>query len=238
MDLHKTGCLICGKKLNYLGQNKLFPCAICGKDIESDVACDDSHFVCDQCHTRPGYESITSQALKSEESDAAAIARKMMTSGFINMHGPEHHYLTVAALLTAYRNAGGTVDLKKSLTLARQRAEKIPGGVCGNWGACGAGLGTGIFISIITGATPMSTGQWSLANQMTSLSLETIARNGGPRCCKRDTWLAVLTAVDFVRERLGVKMARPATTQCSFFANNPSCKHRDCLFYPQADSDI
>lgn len=43
---------------------------------------------------------------------------------------------------------------------------------------------------------------------MTARALDSIGRVGGPRCCKRDSWLAILAAVDFVRERLGVEMAR------------------------------
>lgn len=236
MGFHKTGCLVCGNNLQYFDRPKTLQCEICGKEFQSDVSCDDNHFICDQCHAQPGFESITSNALRAKSNDPAAIAREMMENEFINMHGPEHHYLVVAALLAAYKNAGGALDLEKSLALARQRAEKVPGGVCGNWGACGAGIGAGIFISLVTGATPLSIDQWSLANQMTARSLEAIARHGGPRCCKRDTWLSILTAVDFVGERLGVNMAKAESTQCSFFGNNPSCRKQDCLFYPPADN--
>lgn len=236
MGFHKTGCLVCGQELRYFDSSRALRCEICGKELKSDVSCEHDHFVCDRCHAQPGYEIITSLALKTGSNDPAAIAREMMENDFINMHGPEHHYLVVAALLAAYKNAGGTLDLEKSLGLARQRAEKVPGGVCGNWGACGAGVGTGIFVSLATEATPLSTDEWRLANEMTSQSLSVIARNGGPRCCKRDTYLAILTAADFVEERLGVKMARPEATQCSFFNNNPSCKRQDCLFFPGQDN--
>ena len=45
-----------------------------------------------------------------------------------------------------------------------------------------------------------------MSNQMTARALDSIGRVGGPRCCKRDSWLAILAAVDFVRERLRVEM--------------------------------
>ena len=60
-----------------------------------------------------------------------------------------------AALLTAYQNAGGKVDLEKSLLEVQRRGKGVPGGACGFWGACGAGISSGIFISIITASTPL-----------------------------------------------------------------------------------
>lgn len=235
MSLHKSGCLICGKELKYFFTPQKFACEICGKECDGDASCEQGHFVCDRCHARPGYESIDALALKTPDRDPLAIARRMMANGFINMHGPEHHYLVVAALLAAYKNAGGDgVDLEKALAVARQRAEKVPGGVCGHWGACGAGIGTGIFISLVTGASPMSAAEWGLANKMTSLSLEAISQGGGPRCCKRGVWLAVLTAADFARDRLGVDMAVSGLPRCMFSGGNPSCRKAACLFHPQA----
>lgn len=234
MGFHKTGCLICGRDLHYFDPAQTLACAVCGREHQTAASCADGHFVCDQCHARPGYESITRLARTTTNRDPAAIAREMMENDFINMHGPEHHYLVVAALLAAYKNSGGDIDLEKTLTIAAQRAEKVPGGVCGHWGACGAGIGSGIFVSLVNGSTPLSLDEWRLANEMTSASLGVIAKNGGPRCCKRDTYLAILTAADFAGERLGVTMEKPEAILCSFFGNNPSCKKKTCLFYPAA----
>ena len=61
-----------------------------------------------------------------------------------------------AALLTAYKNAGGELDLEKALTEMQNRGKQVPGGICGFWGSCGAAVSTGIFLSIITGSTPLS----------------------------------------------------------------------------------
>ena len=36
------------------------------------------------------------------------------------------------------------------------RATDIKGGFCGFYGNCGAAVGTGIYVSIITGATPLT----------------------------------------------------------------------------------
>ena len=235
MGHHRTGCLICGKELKYSDQAKTFKCAKCGKEFESTAACEDGHFVCDACHYQAGYEFVNGYALRAESKNPVSIANKMMENEFINMHGPEHHYLIVAALLAAYKNSGGQIDLEKSLITARERAGKVPGGVCGFWGCCGAGVGSGIFVSLITGATPLSAVEWGLANQMTSLSLAAISRKGGPRCCKRDTYLAILSAIDFVKEHFKVEMEKPETIKCKFFVNNPSCKKEECDFHPKKE---
>lgn len=232
MTNHQSGCLVCGQPLEYFETPKTLACSICGAKFESAAACRDGHFVCDQCHSQAGLEAVTRLALDEKSADPVDIARRMMENKFIHMHGPEHHYLVPAALLTAYKNAGGRLDLERTLALARQRAAKVPGGICGLWGSCGAAIGSGIFVSLATGATPMSGEPWSLANEMTSRSLAAIAAHGGPRCCKRDTWLATLAAVDFSRERLGVTMTRPDSIECSFFPANPSCKEAACLFFP------
>ena len=52
---------------------------------------------------------------------------------------------------------------------------------------------------------------------------------GGPRCCKRDSWLAILAAVDFVRERLGVEMARTVPV-CPYSRHNSQCIGSRCPF--------
>lgn len=234
MGDHRSGCLICGKPLQYFDSPEKLKCEKCGLEFESSACCEDRHFVCDACHAQAGYAAITAYALNSASRDPILIAREMMRDDLINMHGPEHHYLIVAALLAAYKNAGGQLDLEKALSLARTRAKKVPGGICGLWGCCGAGIGAGIFISIVTGASPMSTNEWRMANQMTSQSLEAIARNGGPRCCKRDVYLSILTVIDFVKEHLGLDLEKPASVKCSFFTNNPSCIKEACLFYPSA----
>ncbi|MDR2892092.1 MAG: DUF5714 domain-containing protein [Deltaproteobacteria bacterium] len=233
MGLHKNGCIICGKDLKYFNPAKKLVCAKCGKEFEATASCEDGHFICDACHAQAGYEHITSVASHTDSKNPILIAREMMQGDGVNMHGPEHHYLVIAALLAAYKNSGGQIDLEKSLQLARERSRKVPGGICGFWGCCGAAVGSGIFISIVTGSTPLSEKEWSLANKMTSLSLDSISQNGGPRCCKRDTKLAILSAIRFARENLHIEMEQPEIVTCSFFGGNPSCKKEECLFYPQ-----
>ena len=75
---------------------------------------------------------------------------EMMEQPFCHMHRPEHHVMVGSALLAAYKNAGGEIDLPEALLEMMNRGKAVPGGVCGFWGACGAGISTGMFISIIS----------------------------------------------------------------------------------------
>ena len=233
MKKHTENCITCGQELVYFETARAMQCQICGKQNESNTACAAGHYVCDACHAERGFLGITRLAGGAASCNPVEIVDAMMRDSSINMHGPEHHYLIVAALLAAYANAGGVVELGKALHNAEQRAKKVPGGICGMWGSCGAGIATGIFTSLITGASPLSEREWSLANRMTSRSLAIIAENGGPRCCKRNTYLAVTHAVGFVKETFGIAMEVPEQIACEFSHRNKQCRKEKCLYHPE-----
>ena len=205
-------------------------CAVCGRKKRTRAFCVRGHYVCDDCHTL-GLDAVIGLCLAETSRDPAQILEKMMALPFCHMHGPEHHVMVGAALLTAYRNAGGDLDLSPALAEMMRRGRKVPGGACGYWGACGAGISAGMFLSIATEATPLTAEPWGLANRMTSKALLEIGRVGGPRCCKRDSYLSILAAVDFVREELGVPMERPEIV-CTRSAKNNQCIGKRCPFAP------
>ncbi|MBQ4340004.1 MAG: SAM-dependent methyltransferase [Firmicutes bacterium] len=174
-------------------------------------------------------EIIFDLCLKEKSKDPVEILEKMMSLPFCRMHGPEHHVMVGAALITAYKNSGGEVDLKTALEEIYKRGKEVPGGVCGLWGACGAGLSCGMYMSIITKATGMTVEPWKLANQMTSSALEKIGETGGPRCCKRDSYTAVREAVRFTEENLGIKMDLHEI-KCTRSELNPVCIKERCPY--------
>ena len=221
-------CLICKAPLEYLTQDEVMECAVCHKKEPSKTRCVNGHYVCSDCHTQ-GMDSIFGLCLAETSTDPVAILRKMMDLPFCHMHGPEHHVMVGAALLTAYKNAGGPLDLEQALREMYSRGRAVPGGACGFWGACGAGIGTGQFLAIATASTPLAKEPWGLSNQMTARALDSIGRVGGPRCCKRDSFLSVLAAVDFTREHLGVTMKRTVPV-CSYSPRNNQCIGRRCPF--------
>ena len=153
----------------------------------------------------------------------------MMALPFCHMHGPEHHVMVGAALLTAYKNAGGSVDFETALTEMISRGKKVPGGACGFWGACGAGISSGMFVAIISRSTPLAQEPFALAHRMTAKSLGTIGEIGGPRCCKRDSYLSVLSAIDFIRDNFSVEMEKHEIV-CTYSAQNNQCIGKRCPF--------
>lgn len=221
-------CLICKAPLEYLAMDVPMECAVCGKRENSKTRCTSGHYVCGECHMS-GLDAITGLCAAETSRDPAAIIRRMMAQPFCHMHGPEHHVMVGAALLTAYRNAGGGIDLPAALGEMMSRGKSVPGGACGFWGACGAGLSTGMFISIISGSTPLAEEPFALSHRMTARALGKIGEIGGPRCCKRDSFLAVLEAVDFVEEHFGVKMERSEIV-CGYAAGNRQCVGKRCPF--------
>lgn len=61
---------------------------------------------------------IISDIVKEEGCDPGRIFRNMAKKEYISIHGPEHHILDGACILTAFRNAGGMIDLDESLKKA------------------------------------------------------------------------------------------------------------------------
>ncbi len=224
----KEECLICNALLEYLEKDELMECAVCHKKENSKTRCMNGHYVCNECHTN-GMDVIVKLCLEETSKNPVGIMDKMMSLPFCHMHGPEHHVMVGAALLTAYKNAGGDIDLSTALAEMMNRGKSVPGGACGFWGACGAGISSGMFISIISKSTPLAKEPFALSHRMTSAALGRIGEIGGPRCCKRDSFLSILAAVDFVEENFGIKMEKSQIT-CGYSKENNQCSGRRCPF--------
>lgn len=221
-------CIVCEAPLVYLEKDELMECVLCHKKEFSKTRCQNGHYVCNDCHTK-GMDVIISMCLKEPSQNPIEIIRTMMNASFCHMHGPEHHVMVGAALLTAYKNAGGNIELKDALIEMMHRGKAVPGGACGFWGACGAGISAGMFVSIISGSTPLSTESWGLANKVTSKALDAIGSIGGPRCCKRDSYLSILVAIEYVKEHFGIEMDS-SDIQCSQYKQNNQCIGNRCPF--------
>ena len=168
----KEECLICKAPLEYLQEDVEMECELCHKKEKSKTRCINGHYVCNECHMQ-GIDCLVGLCLSETSKDPAVILNKMMEQPFCHMHGPEHHIMVGMALLTAYKNSGGELELKNALNA--------------------------------------------------------IGEIGGPRCCKRDSYLSILKAVDFVKENLGISMERPKI-RCSFRSQNNQCIGKRCPF--------
>lgn len=236
MKTEEGACLVCGKPLQYFETEREMRCSACGKLFWGNACCTDGHYICDACHASGGLASIMAYCRQSSSTDPLAMAQEMMDNPYIHMHGNEHHVLVGAALLTAYHNAGGALDLDVALQEMQKRGSKYPGGACGYWGCCGAAVSAGMFLSIALQTTPLSGKAWGDGNRLTASALEEIGKLGGPRCCKRNSYTAIRAAVSFVAAQYGVHMTLSTPIVCRHSHRNEQCKHEACPYFPNAQT--
>ena len=122
-----NACLICGAPLVYLPEARPMECAGCGRTFSSNAMCENGHFICDDCHRAPALVVIRQRCLEAKDTDPIALAEKLMQEPTVHMHGPEHHVLAGAALLTAYHNVTGKPGLEADLEKMVQRGKQVPG---------------------------------------------------------------------------------------------------------------
>ena len=223
---HKNNCFICGKEIIYKKTKEELVCFYCGKSYQADASCTKGHYVCDKCHSTSANDLIEQYCISTQSQDPLDLALILMKHKAVKMHGPEHHFLVPAVLLAAYYNKlKNSKEKKDKIKQARKRSEQVAGGWCGFLGSCGAAVGAGIFMSLIKDATPLSKEEWKDANMMTAQCLYSIAEHGGPRCCKRNTLLAISRAL----ECLDIKSK--ADVRCDFSNLNKECLGEKCLYH-------
>lgn len=225
----KENCGVCGKPLIYGTQEVTKRCDFCGKEYPALIYCPDGHYVCDACHSR-GALDILRDILKSTiSSDPIEILEKVMAHPAVPMHGPEHHAMVPAILVTVVKNAGYPVP-EGAVEKAIERGSKVPGGWCGFYGACGAGIGVGTAVSVITGATPLTGKERGLANEATAYVLGKMV-DGGTRCCKRASRNALKAAVEFLKQRMNIHLKLNKKIKCGYVLRNRECIHEACPYY-------
>ncbi len=157
---------------------------------------------------------------------------------FVRIHGPEHHILDGACILTAFYNAGGNIDLQESLAELMKRGLQMPGATCGMWGVCGAVSSMGAALSIIDGTGPLSTdASWGKHMEFTSVALDSLSQTGGPRCCKRDAYLSFQKAIEHINENYDVKL-ESSSIECDFSAENAQCLSIKCPFFKKPKKKV
>jgi hypothetical protein len=65
---------------------------------------------------------------------------------------------------------------------------------------------------------------------MTAASLLAIAETGGARCCKRDSLLAIFTAVQFLHDEFAIQLPVNTEIRCTFSHLNRECLEQACRF--------
>lgn len=223
-------CPACGELRKSLDKPEEKICGICGKSFEAEETCG-THYICYDCTHRKTRDKMIEYCLSTAEKDPVALATQLMQLPGVPIHGPVHHLLLPATLLTAFYNETKAIELKAALQEADKRSIEVPGAACAHWGACGAAIGTGMFVSILKDVGPLSLDTWREVGQLTAKSIDKISGLGGPRCCKRDSYLALAQAVAYSNESLGTHFPTD-TPSCIFYSNNRQCKGKACPFFP------
>ena len=183
-------------------------------------------------------KKIIEACLQEKSKNPIDIFLNIAQMDFVRIHGPEHHVLDGAALLTAFYNAGGNIDLHNSLNELMNRGLQMPGATCGMWGVCGAVSSMGAALSIIDGTGPLtSDSSWGKHMEFTSKALHCLSKVGGPRCCKRDAFLSFQKAIQYVNENYNVELQNQKI-ECSFSEKNAQCIKDKCPFYKKTKKKI
>lgn len=231
-------CILCGDELHSLDYPVETICDYCGKRIKCSTQCENSHYICDTCIKIPANDFIKNVCLKYNDTDPIALAVEIMNTPIIRMFGPEHHFIVPAVLITVVFNKQkrSKDELKDILNIVEQRAiNEAPAHCSYNLNQCGAAIGAGIFLSIFMEQSLSTEDEWSLSNQFVAHCLKKVAESGGPRCCKRDTYLSLEGAVEFLKEKFAIELPL-CEAKCTFSARNNSCGHENCSFYNLSNS--
>ncbi len=230
-----TDCGVCGRPLVYAADSVVRACDLCGAEKTTMIFCPDGHFVCDACHGAATSEVVRRVLATTTLRDPAAILEQLMALPGLPLHGPEHHAIVPGVVVAAARNAGAAVP-DGALESALERAAKVPGGWCGYYGACGAAIGVGVAVSVLTGATPLKGEQRSLALDATSRALARMV-DDQPRCCKRASRIAVEAAVEYLRDRLAIDLPAGDHERCAYSARNAQCAREQCPFFDSNEGE-
>lgn len=178
------------------------------------------------------YYLIKQEILKfTDTKNPIIIAKSLMHNDFVDIHGPEHHFLDGAAFLCAFKNAGGDIDLSLCLDELAKRSKTMPGAMCGYWGICGSVASVGAALSIIHNTGPLSTDDFYKDNmEYTSQVISAMNKIGGARCCKRNAYISLSIVVNFVKQKYNVNM-EIQKINCEFSPQNMQCLKSKCPFY-------
>lgn len=176
-------------------------------------------------------QQIIRDIKKETSTSPVHIFRNIAGKAYISIHGPEHHILDGACILTAFRNAGGRIDLDAALETMMREGLRMPGAMCGLWGVCGAVTSVGAALAIIDGTGPLSAdGTWGEHMQFTSAAIRELGKINGPRCCKRDAMTAFQNGIAYINSHYPVHL-ESEEIRCIYSDKNAQCIRTHCPYY-------
>lgn len=185
----------------------------------------------------------------------ADLLERLMADERCVAFGPIHHCLVGASLLACAQRAplsGGEIaateascesparaqqalptSLDAALDTLFERAHCVPGAACAQWGVCGAAASCGMAFAIMAENAPLKAAGWSEGQAMVSEILAAIAKAGAPRCCKRDSRIAVQVALPWFNEHFDAGLEQPSQVPvCASMPHNTVCMGPACVYHP------
>lgn len=123
------------------------------------------------------------------------------------------------------------MNIRDAISELIERAGGYPGGACGYLGVCGAAVSAGTAFSIFSVTSPFSDITWSESSALTGSILTRLSTSPGPRCCKRNAYMALQTAGDFLKQHYSIDLKTNDSVRCHYFDKNEECVFTDCVFF-------
>lgn len=220
-------CSICGAEL--IERETEAICTFCGRLTPAEYICPQGHHICEECQLAPMPQVVEWVCENTTEKDPSHIVNLIMKHPAMLMHSAQHHFIVAPVILAALANAGEFTLHKGRIRAALRRSSDIPFATCGTRGECGACIGLGAAVSILTKATYLKDRERSLALQASGEALLAVAEAGGARCCKQSVYLTLETAAAFLKRELHLEL--PLKINCDFSSLNQECKRERCRYY-------
>ncbi len=168
----------------------------------------------------------------------AELIEQVMADSRCPAFGPLHHYAVGAVLLACWRNAEVSSNrdelLHADLVEMAVRSSSVPGATCACWGICGAAVSAGMAYAIVRHNAPLVDEGWQEGQLLVSDLLARIARSGSPRCCKRDSRVAVSAAIPYFNALGGPRLLEwDQTPSCAVHKKNAVCMGSRCPYFPR-----
>jgi predicted RNA-binding Zn-ribbon protein involved in translation (DUF1610 family) len=229
-------CMVCGASLEYLETTVSVLCNYCGKEETGYIRCPNGHYVCDECHGKGAFDLIKDIALATGEKDPLAIAELLMAHPKIPFLGCEHGLIATASLLAALKN-DGTLDISNEQiieAMKRTQKQSMPP-YCALTGVCGVPIGIGAAFSAILGAACPKDRESAITMHIVARTIDTIANDVGPMCCKSFVRTALGVAYNSAKEYFNVHLPiHREKISCFYSKRHPhGCRENKCLYFPK-----
>ncbi len=223
-------CMLCGKPLVYLEEERPEACVFCGNQYPANAVCEKGHFVCDHCHGQDMVEVVKHICTHTHATDMIDLMNQLRRHPSFPLHGPEHHFAVPGVITAVYKNLDGDIT-NSDIISAIDRGRGVPGGVCAFWGTCGAAVGAGIAFGVILKSTPLKPQARQIVQQVSEAIIHELNSVQAARCCQREVWTTFKTVAQLSEVYLPVILRAYGDVQCRQQGKNRECVRDACPYF-------